>query len=135
MYCQRDLSCNKLKRNENIHYIHCHSLLKNNHFHPFVTSLQHSIYISYGTYKENLPNNWGFYNLADISSNSHDLNAWFRSENIRRNYTCITFRGQRVKKRPQLQWVCRHDNPHGRLGGHMKIFVNYQLEASDLQTF
>ena len=40
-----------------------------------------------------------------------------------------------LRNRPQLQWVCHHDNPHGRLGGHMKIFVNYQLEASDLQTF
>lgn len=40
-----------------------------------------------------------------------------------------------LRNRPQLQWVCHHDNPHGRLGGHMKTFVNHQLEASDLQTF
>lgn len=40
-----------------------------------------------------------------------------------------------LRNRPQLQWVCYHDNPHERLGGHMKIFVNHQLEVSDLQTF
>ena len=40
-----------------------------------------------------------------------------------------------LRNRPQLQWVCHHDNPHGRLGEHMKTFVNHQLEASDLQTF
>ena len=40
-----------------------------------------------------------------------------------------------LRNRPQLQWVCCHDKPHGRLGGQVKIFVNHQLEASDLQTF
>ena len=49
---------------------------------------------------------------------------------------CVPLSGVKdLRNRPQLQWVCRHDNPHGRLGGHKKIFVNHQLEASDLQTF
>ena len=49
---------------------------------------------------------------------------------------CVSLSGvKELKNRPQLQWVCRHDKPHGRLGGQVKIFVNHQLEASDLQTF
>ena len=48
---------------------------------------------------------------------------------------CITFRVKELRNRPQLQWVCCHDKPHGRLGGQVKISVNHQLEASDLQTF
>lgn len=49
---------------------------------------------------------------------------------------CVSLSGvKELKNRPQLQWVCRYDKPHGRLGGQVKIFVNHQLEASDLQTF
>ena len=49
---------------------------------------------------------------------------------------CVSLSGVKdLRNRPQLQWVCCHDNPHSRLGGHKKIFVNHQLEASDLQTF
>ena len=49
---------------------------------------------------------------------------------------CVSLSGVKdLRNRPQLRWVCCHDNPHGRLGGHKKIFVNHQLEASDLQTF
>ena len=49
---------------------------------------------------------------------------------------CVSLSGVKdLRNRPQLQRVCCHDNPHGRLGGHKKIFVNHQLEASDLQTF
>ena len=49
---------------------------------------------------------------------------------------CVSLSGvKELRNRPQLQWVCCHDKPHGRLGGQVKISVNHQLEASDLQTF
>ena len=39
---------------------------------------------------------------------------------------CVSLSGvKELKNRPQLQWVCRHDKPHGRLGGQVKIFVNH----------